>query len=324
MPVERGGEREVAIDVAFLDHRKHRVAAAVEILVQSLVERPKPSLDGTQQEDVEIAVECRIPKSDNVSISWECRDAIDPFLRRNQLELGLEHDPGRTPGVKNETHVVARERQNSRRLLDGHNSNGLDHSGIANDAVTVLVYKQKTASEITSDRGRSHGRRIHHQLLARCQSRFERCANNCPGLHANAAGFHRRDLVEAGHVNEHAPFEGYRLPVVARPTAPNGQWNSMLDGCHYHSGDFLLAPRLNHDVRQAILKLRGKHRAVPVKVVGLLASLTLINRRTDIADVLAKLLDQRSTCHFVLLKLRRRGSNLPAAPRTASRAFFLR
>src|SRR5262249_8657914 len=113
MPIERGGEREVAINVALLDHRKHRVAAAVEILVQSLVERPKPALDGTQQEDVEIAVECRIPKSDNVSISRECRDAIDPLLRRNQLELGLEHDPGRTPGVKNETHVVAGERQNS-------------------------------------------------------------------------------------------------------------------------------------------------------------------------------------------------------------------
>src|SRR5262249_30087498 len=76
------------------------------------------------------------PKSDNVSISWECRDAVDPFLRRNQLELGLQHDPGRAPGVKNETHVVAGERQNPRGLLDGHNSNRLDHSGIANDAVT--------------------------------------------------------------------------------------------------------------------------------------------------------------------------------------------
>jgi len=50
--------------------------------------------------------------------------------------------------------------------------------------------------------------------------------------------------------------------------------------------------------------------------------LTLINRRTDSADVLAKLLDKRSTCHFVLFKLRRRGSNLSAAPRTASRVFF--
>src|SRR5262252_9427366 len=276
MPAERGGEREVAID-------------------------------GAQQEDVEIAVECRIPKSDNVSISWECRDAIDPFLRRNQRELGLEHDPGRTPGVKNETHVVAGERQNPRGFLDGHNSNRLDHSGIANDAVTDGANARKAATEITSDRGRSHGRRIHHQLLARCQSRCERCANNCPGLHANAAGFHRRDLVEAGHVNEHAPFEGYRLPVVARTTAPNGQWNSILDGCHYHSCDFLLAPRLNHDIRQAILKLRGKHRAVPVKVVGLLAYMALINGRTDIADVLAKLLDKRSTCHSILFKLRWRG-----------------
>src|ERR1700751_1564119 len=167
MPVERGGEREVAIDVALLDHRKHRVAAAVEILVQSLVERSKPALDGTQQKDVEIAVECRISKSDNVSISWECRDAIDPFLRRNQLELGLEHDPGRTPGVKNETHVVAGERQNPRRLLDGHNSNGLDHSGIANDAVTDGADARKAATEITSDRGRSHGRSIHHQWCGR-------------------------------------------------------------------------------------------------------------------------------------------------------------
>src|SRR5260221_4566032 len=107
----------------------------------------------------------------------------------------------------------------------------------------------------------------------------------CPGWQVNVPAFHRRDFVEAGHVNEHAPFEGHRLPVVARTTAPNRQWNSMLDGRHDHNGDFLLAPRLNHDVRQAILKLRGKHRAVPVKVVGLLAQLTLINRRTDIAHV---------------------------------------
>src|ERR1700730_5633826 len=166
MPVERGGEREVAIDVALLDHRKHRVAAAVEILVQSLVERPKPALDGTQQEDVEIAVECRIPKSDNVSISRECRDAIDPFLRRNQLELGLEYDSGRAPGVKNETHVVAGERQNPRGLLDRHNSNRLDHYGIENADVTDGDNGRKAATEIASDRGRSHGRRIHHQLLA--------------------------------------------------------------------------------------------------------------------------------------------------------------
>src|SRR4029077_11631493 len=100
MPVERGGEREVAIDVAFLDHRKHRVAAAVEILQQSLVERPKPALDGAQQENVEIAAECSIPKSDTVSMSWDCCDAIYPFLRRGHLEVGLEHDPGRAPGVK--------------------------------------------------------------------------------------------------------------------------------------------------------------------------------------------------------------------------------
>src|SRR5262245_1200130 len=136
MPVERGGEREIAIECDLLGHRKHRVAAAVEILVESLVERPKPALDGAQQEDVEIAVERRIPKSDNVSISWECRDAIDPFLRRDQLELGLEHNSGRAPGVTNETHVVAGERQNPRGLLDGRNSKSLDHSGIANDAVT--------------------------------------------------------------------------------------------------------------------------------------------------------------------------------------------
>src|SRR5262249_56058797 len=95
---ENGGEGEEGMDVALLEHRKHRVAAAVEILVQSLVERPKPALDGTQQEDVEIAVECRIPKSDNVSISWECRDAIDPFLRRYHPELDLEHDPRSPPG----------------------------------------------------------------------------------------------------------------------------------------------------------------------------------------------------------------------------------
>ena len=74
----------------------------------------------------------------------------------------------------------------------------------------------------------------------------------------------------------------------------------MLDGGRDHGGDFLLAPRLNHNVRHAILKLRGQHRAVPVKVVGLLAQLTLINRRTDIADVLAKLFDERLTCHLVL------------------------
>src|SRR5262245_38990696 len=114
MPVEHGCEREVAIDVARLDHLKHSGAAAVAILVQSLVERLKPALDGTQQEDIEIAVECRIPKSDNVSISWECRDAVDPFLRRNQLELGLQHDPGRASGVKDETQVVAGVRQNGR------------------------------------------------------------------------------------------------------------------------------------------------------------------------------------------------------------------
>jgi len=34
--------------------------------------------------------------------------------------------------------------------------------------------------------------------------------------------------------------------------------------------------------------------------MGLLAQLTLINSRTDIADVLAKLFDERLTCHFGL------------------------
>src|SRR5712691_2164002 len=166
MPVERGGEREVAIDVALLDHRKHRVAAAVEILVQSFVERPKPALDGTQQEDVEIAVECRIPKSDNVSIGWECRDAVDPFLCRNQLELGLEYNSGRAPRVKNETHVVAGEHQDPRGFFYGHDSERLDDPRIANDAMTDGADACKAATEIASDRGRSHGRWIHHQLLA--------------------------------------------------------------------------------------------------------------------------------------------------------------
>jgi hypothetical protein len=137
-------------------------------------------------------------------------------------------------------------------------------------------------------------------LLARCQSRLERFVNNRPALHANAARFHRGNFVETGHVEEHATFEGHRLPVVARTSAPQGQWNSMLDGCRHHGGDFLLALRLNHNVRHAILKLRGEHRAVPVKVVGLLANFTLINRRADSADVVAKLLDERLTCHLVL------------------------
>jgi len=50
LPIVRGGEREVAIDVARLDHREHRVASAVEILAQPLVIRRKPALDRAQQE----------------------------------------------------------------------------------------------------------------------------------------------------------------------------------------------------------------------------------------------------------------------------------
>jgi hypothetical protein len=50
--------------------------------------------------------------------------------------------------------------------------------------------------------------------------------------------------------------------------------------------------------------------------------LTLINRRTDIADVLAKLLDKRLTCHFVLLKLG--GGAQTCLLRHERRAFFLK
>src|SRR5207302_10122179 len=108
------------------------------------------------------------------------------------------------------------------------------------------------------------------------------------------------DFVEGRHVNDNAPFERHRLPIVARTAAPNGQGNSTFDGRRDHGGDFLLAPRLDHNVRHAVLELRGKHRAVPVKVMRLLAQLTLINSRTDTADVVAKLLDERLTCHFGL------------------------
>jgi hypothetical protein len=76
----------------------------------------------------------------------------------------------------------------------------------------------------------------------------------------------------------------------------------MPDGRRDHGGDVLLAPRLHHHVRQAILQLRGQHRAVPVEVVRFLAQLTLIDRRTDVADIPAKLLDERLTCHFDLGK----------------------
>ncbi len=157
----------------------------------------------------------------------------------------------------------------------------------------------KTATEIASNRGRAHGRRIHHQLLARCQRRLERFANHRPALDANVAAFDRDHFVEAGHVEEHTAFERYRLPVVARAAAPQRQWHSMPDGCRHHGGDFLLALRPNHDVRHAILELGGQHRAIPVEVVGLLANFTRVNRRADSADVAAELLDERLTCHLV-------------------------
>jgi hypothetical protein len=202
--------------------------------------------------------------------------------------------------VKHETHVVAGERQDPRGFFYGHDSERLDHPGIANDAMTDGADACKAATEIASNRGRSHSRWIHHQLPARCQSRLERFENNRPALHANVTRFHRYNFIEAGHIEEHTTFEGHRLPIVARTTAPNGQWNSMLDGCRHHGGDFLLALRLNHNFRHAILKLGGKHRAVPVKVVGFLANFTLINRRADSANVVAKLLDEHLTCHLVL------------------------
>jgi hypothetical protein len=54
-------------------------------------------------------------------------------------------------------------------------------------------------------------------------------------------------------------------------------------------------------VDRELLELRGKHWAVLVKVVGFLTDLALIDRRTDIADVLAKLLDERGTGHCIPL-----------------------
>ena len=74
----------------------------------------------------------------------------------------------------------------------------------------------------------------------------------------------------------------------------------MLDGCPHDRGDFLLALRPNHDVRHAILELWGKHRAIPVKVVGFLANFTCINRRADMADVAAEFLNEHLACHLVL------------------------
>jgi hypothetical protein len=66
-----------------------------------------------------------------------------------------------------------------------------------------------------------------------------------------------------------------------------------------YRGDFLLAPRLNHNVCHAILQLRRKHWAIPVKVVGLLTQLLLINSRIHITDVPAKPLDACLAYHLV-------------------------
>src|SRR5262249_31360748 len=112
----------------------------------------------------------------------------------------------------------------------------------------------------------------------------------------------------------HPAFERHRLPVVAGAAAAKGQRNSMPDGRPHHGGDLLLALRPHHDVRHAILKLRGKHRAVPVEVVGLLANLALVDRRADGANVVAKLLDERLSCHLVPWKLRLCGPYMPATP----------
>src|SRR5262249_41157234 len=129
--------------------------------------------------------------------------------------------------------------------------------------------------------------------------------------------------INARHVNQHAPFEGDRLPVIARATAPNGQWNSMFDRRRYHGSDFLLAPRLNDNVRHAMLQLRRKHGAVPMKIVRLLADLSLVNRRIDIADVPTKLRDMHLICHTVPWKFRSRRSSSLTVPEPVLQPFML-
>ena len=223
MAIEPGSERKITLDVALLDHGEHRVAAAVEIRVEPLVVGRKPAFDCAQQEDVEIAVECRIAEGDNIRIGRKGGDAVDPCLRRNKLELRLDDDSGRAPGVKNEPRIVAGERHDARGFLYGHDSEQLDHPGIADDPMANGADARKAACEIASDCGRSHGRGVHHQLLARCQGCLERFENNRPALHANVTALDRDHFVEAGHVEEHTAFERHRLPVVARTTAPQRQ-----------------------------------------------------------------------------------------------------
>src|SRR5438874_1495053 len=75
MAIEPGSERKITLDVALLDHGEHRVAAAVEIRVEPLVVGRKPTFDCAQQEDVEIAVECRIAEGDNILIGRKGGDA---------------------------------------------------------------------------------------------------------------------------------------------------------------------------------------------------------------------------------------------------------
>ena len=68
LPVEFACQRKEPLDVAVLDHGEHGVAAAVEIGVQSLVERCKTALDGAEQEYVEVTLEARVSKRDHVAV----------------------------------------------------------------------------------------------------------------------------------------------------------------------------------------------------------------------------------------------------------------
>src|SRR5262249_2132720 len=147
--------------------------------------------------------------------------------------------------------------------------------------------------------------------LPRRKTPPERFANDRPALHANVAPFPRDHFVKPGHVEEHTAFERHRLPVIARAAAPQRQWNFVPDGCRHHRGDFLLTLGADHDVGHAILELRRKHRAVPVKVVGLLANFARINARADIANIVSELLDEPVTCHLVLAALAARRSAMP-------------
>src|SRR5262245_50212274 len=105
--VELAGEGKEAVDVAFTDHGEHGMTPAVEIGVQPLVEWREATVDGAEQENVEIAIESGVAEGDHVCVAGKRGDAIDPLFCWHELELGFQNYAGRSPGMKHKAHVVA-------------------------------------------------------------------------------------------------------------------------------------------------------------------------------------------------------------------------